>query len=283
MRINATLILSSLVLAAGCGVTTKKEERTSAVSTVPSGTEVNLALLTTITSGGSHVGERVPLAVLRDVKDSHGRIVIPAGSIAWAKVTRSRGATTFTALANQPARLEIQFEATTAIDGTEVPLCTNPQDLDQSLSLTRRDSSRENAGSGLRALLADQKVEQVLIEFAEMLESGEQPKLLDDSIRGPLEQAADGAQVPDEQSVERLSELLRQARSGNVSNLAPSEVLLAITTAQQVVRLVEHAGDRVAGMLKGANIKIWAGTPLTAYVAKETPVTIQLATDPSTR
>lgn len=283
VRIHATLALCSLILVAGCGVAPKKGERTSAVTTVPSGTEVRLALLTTITSGGSRVGERVPLAVLKDVKDSHGRTVIPAGSIAWARVTRSRGATTFTALANQPARLEIQLETTTAIDGTEVPLCTNAQDLDQSLSLTRSDSSRESAESGLRDLLADQKVEQALIEFAEMLESGERPRLLDDSIRSALEQAANGAQVPDEQSVERLSELLKQVRSGSVSNLAPSEVLLAIATAQQVIRLVEHAGDRVAGMLKGANIKIWAGTPLTAYVAKETPVTIQLATDPSTR
>ncbi|MER3466431.1 MAG: hypothetical protein C4340_04705, partial [Armatimonadota bacterium] len=75
----------------------------------------------------------------------------------------------------------------------------------------------------------------------------------------------------------------KQARSGNVSNLAPSEVLLAIATAQQVVRLLDQAGDKVAGMLKGANIKIWAGTPLTARVARATAVTIQPSTGRSTR
>lgn len=284
MKTVGTLALATTVLAlAGCGGAKNAEAPKPIATAVPVGAEVRLALLSTLTSGGSPVGERVPLAVLEDVKDAQGRTVIPAGTIAWAKVTRSRGATTFTAIANQPARLEIRFETTNAVDGSTVPLCVNVEHPEEPLSLTRSDSSREGAETGLKSLLADPKVEQALMQFAQMLESGEKPALLDDAIRSALDQAAKGTQVPDEQSVERLSELLKQARSGNVSNLAPSEVLLAIATAQQVVRLVDQAGDRIAGMLKGANIKIWAGTPLTARVAQETPVTLQPANDPSTR
>ncbi len=284
MKTVGTFALAAVVLTlAGCGGAKNEEAQKPIATAVPSGAGVRLALLSTLTSGGSPVGERVPLAVLDDVKDEQGRTVIPAGTIAWAKVTRSRGATTFTAIANQPARLEIQFEATSAVDGSSVPLCVNVEEPEAPLSLTRSDSSREGAETGLKSLLADPKVEQALMQFAQMLESGEKPDLLDDAIRSALDQATTGAQVPDEQSVERLSELLKQARSGNVSNLAPSEVLLAIATAQQVVRLVDQAGDKVAGMLKGANIKIWAGTLLTARVAQETPVTLRPTNDPSTR
>ena len=278
------LALAAVVVGlVGCG-RSKNEEAAKPIETaVPAGAEVRLALLETITSGGTAVGERVPLAVLEDVKNPQGRTVIPAGTIAWAKVTRSRGATTFTAIANQPARLDIQFEMTYAVDGSEVPLCATVDAPEQPLSLRRSDSSRHRAESGLKDLLSDPKAEQALMQFAEMLESGAKPELLDSAIRRALEEGAVGSQVPDEQSVERLSELLKQARSGNVSNLAPSEVLLAIATAQQVVRLLDQAGDKVAGMLKGANIKIWAGTPLTARVARATAVTIQPSTGRSTR
>lgn len=274
-----------VVALVGCGGARKETEGATkqVATTVPVGAEVRLAILTTITSGGTPVGERVPLAVLEDVKDEQGRTVISAGTIAWANVTRSRGATTFTAIANQPARLEIQFVSATAVDGSAVPLCVNIEEPEASLALSRKDSSHERAETGLLSLLSDPKAERALMQFAQMLESGKKPDLLDDAIRDALNRAAEGAPVPDEQSVERLSELLKQARSGNVSNLAPSEVLLAIATAQQVVRLVDQAGDKLAGMLKGANIKIWAGTPLTARVAQETPVTLQPTNDPSTR
>jgi hypothetical protein len=274
-----------IVALAGCGGVKKETEGTTkpVATIVPAGTEVRLAILTTITSGGTPVGERVPLAVLEDVKDQQGRTVISAGTIAWAKVTRSRGATTFTAIANQPARLEIQFESATAVDGSTVPLCFNVEEPEASMQLSRKDSSHERAETGLQSLLSDPKVEQALMQFGKMLESGEKPDLLDDAIRSALNRATTGGQVPDEQSVERLSELLKQARSGNVGNLAPSDVLLAIATAQQVVRLVDQAGDKLAGMLKGANIKIWAGTPLTARVARETTVTLRPASGRSTR
>lgn len=267
----------------GCGAGKNGREPKAVATVVPKGAEVQLATLKTITSGGTPVGERVPLAVVEDVKDEQGRTVISAGAIAWARVTRSRRATTFTAIANQPARLEIQFESTSAVDGSTVPLCVNVEEPEASLPLSRKDSSLDRAETGLKSLLSDPKVEQALMQFAQMLESGEKPDLLDDAIRSAVDRATAGAQVPDEQSVERLSELLKRVRSGNVSNLAPSEVLLAIATAQQVVRLVDQAGDKIAGMLKGANIKIWAGTPLTARVSSETPVTLRPPSGRSTR
>ncbi|RMG24617.1 MAG: hypothetical protein D6724_05705 [Armatimonadetes bacterium] len=264
------VVLSAVLLAVGCGKENVAESNEPQTTTLRRGVEVEVAPLLTISSGGSKVGERIPLVVTKDVLDEEGRVALPAGTIAWAEVTRSRGATTFTALANQPARLEIRFDYAEGPDGVAVPLCADAAAPEKPIELTRADSSRPKARQGQSDLLANPKVQETLQAYLQLMENGEAPKVqMDQELRQALLNEL-GTAPPSKESMDALETLLRRAKAGDVSNLAPSEVLLAVAAAQQVVGLLDSAGDRLAGMLKGANIRIWAGTPLKAFVAHDT-------------
>jgi len=263
-------LLSAVVVVAGCSKHAAETPAKPLTTTLHRGVSIEVAPLITISSGGSKVGERIPFVVLKDVVDGQGRVALPAGTIAWAEVTRSRGATTFTALANQPARLEIRFDYAEGPKGVAVPLCADPADLEKPLELTRADSSRTQAERSQSEILANPKVQETLRALVRLMEEGEKPEIrMDQELKSAL-MSEFGVTPPSEESLDALSSLLRQAKGGDVSRLAPSEVLLAIAAAQQVVGMLDSAGDRLAGMLKGANIRIWAGTPLKAWVAHDT-------------
>src|SRR3569832_1581552 len=93
---------------------------------VPAGTPVKLMLLKEISSHASMPGDLVPLVVTQDV-EVDGKVVIPEGTMAFAKVCQSRREGALSApVFDKPARLSLKLEHLRDAEGNEVKLRPKP-------------------------------------------------------------------------------------------------------------------------------------------------------------
>lgn len=241
------------------------------------GTKVELLLATPLSSGGSKEGEPVCMIVAEPVVDPDGNVLIDKGAPARGVVAWSRGATTFTAIANQPARLAISLTSTTAVDGQEVILCAHKDHPDEVLRFERSDGGRTQSAE-IDALWENDRVRNGLISLYEAMRSGRTPE---GSARNDIELAVrelgldeTGRAIEDDKLPALISALSR-ARAGETLHLATPELSLLFATITELGSIVNDVGDRIAGMLKGANIRIPMGKRLTGYVAQTANVRIR--------
>lgn len=270
--------LPLLCLAALSACTAPDEAATSpAGAALRAGTEVNLLLATPLSSGGSKEGEPVHFIVSEPVVDESGNVLIPAGAPARGVVVWSRGATTFTALANQPARLAISLTSTTSVDGGEVALCAHKDQPDEVLRFGRNDGGTTRSAE-IDALWKNERVRNGLVALYEAMRTGSAPE---GTARQDVELAVrelgldDAERTIEGDGLSALIGALSRARAGEALQLAAPELSLLFSTLTELGSVVNDVGDRIAGMLKGANIRIPVGKRLTVYVAESTSVRIR--------
>lgn len=236
--------------------------------TLPVGTEVELVLLKELTSGGSKEGEQVPLLVSQDVKDAQGQVLIPRGAIAYGKVVWSRGATTFTALANQPARLAISINSTYAIDDKLVPLAADLNDPDKPHQFTRSNTAVQSAREELEKLFASEDSKAVLEKIKSAFEDGQVPEFDSNDVFLHIAEEMgmnSTKELAQKGKLGMITSTLEEIQRGGLTRISGGEAALLIGAVTEVAQLGGQVGSKIAGMLKGANIKAHPGTPVIAY------------------
>jgi len=267
---KCSILFICLAVMVGCA------ETLAQTSDLASGTEIRTILLRELTSGGSDEGDAVPLLVMEDVKDASGHILIPKGSIAYGKVAWSRGATTFTSLANEPSRLAITIDRTTAVDGQPVELKADKEDEKGRYRLTQDNTEREKASEALTELLKDVDAKETLEQIQKMFEGGEIP-----SFRPNTEDLArrlglaNTFALAQKGGLPTIEKLLRDIGRGGLTHIAGAEAGMVIGAIKELANIGGQVGGWIAGRLKGSNIKAYAGTPITVYVAK--PVAVKIS------
>ncbi len=114
----------------------------AAAQSLPRGTEIRLVLLKELNSGGSIVGDEVPFAVAEDVI-VNGQVLVREGTLATARVVQARREGALSAsIFDKPARLAIELERTSDVNGNPVYLCARVNGKDQRLFSFNRKNTR---------------------------------------------------------------------------------------------------------------------------------------------
>ncbi|MBA3726082.1 MAG: hypothetical protein H0W86_06430 [Armatimonadetes bacterium] len=259
-----------LALVVGCA------QSVAQTSELKAGTKIRTILLRELTSGGSNEGDSVPLLAMEDVKDAEGRVLIAKGAIAYGKVAWSRGATGFTSVAKQPARLAITIETTIASDGQPVELKADKEDKEGRYRLTQDNTSRERASDALSELLEGADSKETLEQIQKMFEGGEipafRPNTEDVARRLGL---ANTLALAQKGGLAAIPGLLRDIGRGSLTHIAGAEAGLLVGAINELANVGGQVGGWIAGRLKGSNIRAYAGTPITVYVAK--PVAVKIS------
>lgn len=245
-----------LALAAGCGRSLSPGAATSGTRlvTLPENTPVSLMLLRRIDSGGTAEGVQVPLMVDRPVIVD-GTVMVPAGTFAMATVTRSRRATTFSAVVNQPARLELRMDPILFDNGQKLTLRGPDDKMPDTIPITQRlvAGIRED-GASKPASKAVTRVAQALvfgngaIDETTLREVANQQSLT--ALRSALEKGKAASLVG----------ALRRIQAGQQPVLDPIGISLVGAALGEIAVLANAAGRRLGGIFKGNNIVALPGT-----------------------
>jgi hypothetical protein len=73
-------------------------------------------------------------------------------------------------------------------------------------------------------------------------------------------------------SLNDLVGALKGIAAGELTRIATGQTTLVIEAIAELAGIRKTVGDRISGLFKGRNIKAFPGTPVTAYVAKETMI-----------
>ncbi len=248
---------------------------------LPKGTSLQLLLLTALDSGGSKVGDTVDLVLAKAVEVG-GKLLVPAGARAKGKVVKSRGATVFSALGNEPARLAIELESLQAPDGTPVPLVV--ADPDGTYDFTQENTARRRDAANIDKLWDSPEGKQALQDLLARTTGAEPSQDVDlkrisdviglketGRLADRLHKDADGKSGPDTGDV--VSKLLK----GDLSSLVGGDLVLATRALGEIQGVVASVDDKLRGTFKGSNIHATAGTPVKASVADD----VRLVPEPS--
>ena len=247
------------------------------------GTEVELMLLTALTSGGSKEGTPVTFVVAKDVKDEKGRIVIPQGEKLEGKVTRSRGGTAVASLINQPARLEVSIGAVKAgLNRAPVKL-TDRDGGNYEFTLSNTDP--EIARSKVADLWNDKGAQDALKGLASGLTQGKLPdnKQLDEvANRLGLEdtkKALEGGVTQNQNSGQstNLADAITKLQAGDIAALSGVDLALAGRALNELNAVARGVDRQLRGQIKGRNIEANIGTPLILTVSETVTVTVPVA------
>lgn len=261
MKLSA--IASVAMLAVGCA------QSPAQTSALVAGTPVRTILLRELTSGGSDEKEVFPLLVIEDVKAADGSILIPKGAIAYGKVVWSRGAGTLSRLTDKPARLAITVDKTTASDGQTVELKADQKDKESRFEFNAENTAREQASKALKDLLDDPDSRLTLDEIEKMFRKGAaaefRPNLGEIARKLGLSNTVALAQAG---GLGAIPGLLQDIAGGRITHIAGAQAALLVGGINELADIGGQVGGWLAGRFKGSNIRAYAGTPITVYVAK---------------
>jgi hypothetical protein len=208
--------------------------------------------------------------LMDDLVANDGTVVLPKGSPVPGTVLRSRGATAFTAVANQPARLVVRFGPIEVGSEKSIFLTGEKSDRDDGgFAFTRSNVGNVEPVKELEQGL-DATQEATLDALREAIESGDPDRLksLDREALAKLSESLG------------LTDLSRNARGDDLTKLVEGLVSgagivggpLNLGVATQVLNLAGQAAKRVGGMLKGANIFAPVGTTVETFVLETVEV-----------
>ena len=244
-------------------------------------TAVNLILLKELEAGKSAEGDVVPLMVIDDVKGPGGDVVIGKGTLAYGKVTWSRGEDLLSGLSNRPARLSLTVDRTTATDNTEVTLTADMQMRPgEALQLDRGNTGNSTLSTAIETAWKDPSSQSTLNELNQLFATGTVPESLKSGDAN-----------------ERLKKLSEQLQTKGILNLttqgkvsdaielvkgingtSPQLDMKGGSGLETLAAFVEMAsiagtvGDKLSRMLKGRTIRAHIGTPIKAYVSETVTV-----------
>ncbi|HVL40156.1 MAG TPA: hypothetical protein VM328_12265 [Fimbriimonadaceae bacterium] len=275
-------MVSLLALVAAIGMICEKAKE-GAVE-LPSDTPVKLMLLKELGSGRSRLEEEVPLVVTEDVKGPSGKVLIPAGSLAVARVVQVRREGALSApVLDRPARLAIRLERTWSVDKQAVSLKASKDASESDILQLNRDNTQipeerkeavrraleapDNRGliEGLVAVLQGKPVDTALLDPAKQ-------KLLD-SQAAELG-LANCYELIKTRRLEQLGEVAGALQSGSLaqlmagSNAAAATYLVAMRALKEVASLAGETLGYFGDRFKGRNIHAPIGLTIEAYVAR---------------
>lgn len=232
-------------------------------------------ILKEISSNSSMLGDVVPFVVTEDIL-VEGRVVIPEGAMAFAKVSQCRREGALSApLFDKPARLAIKFEHLRDVDGNIVRLVPKPGkegDLQFTREMTVSPTKQESevfamAWENPEARSVLHKVRRLFVDSTMNLTEKEAMILARNNIKIPALQQAirDGlfgevaGFINDLKKGRTLEALLR---------LTPvtRPAYLAVKAVRELGRLSGGVGSYIGGRFKGRNIRCVPGVEITAYV-----------------
>ncbi|HVT14508.1 MAG TPA: hypothetical protein VHE55_19765 [Fimbriimonadaceae bacterium] len=241
---------------------------------VPQGTTVHLMLLKEISSTSSHIGEVVPMVVTEDVV-VRGKVMIPEGTMAFAKVSQCRREGALSApVFDKPARLWLSLEHLRDVDGHEVKLSARPNRLTD-LQLTRdikvkasaaQTKEFEEALENPTSRPVMQKVRNLFSDTAVSLSEGEAEVLIQHNVEMPVVKEAIRTGVFGE-----VVDFIRDIKHAHMVevfmslNPATRPALTAIRAVRELGRLSGGLGDYIEGRFKGRNIRCAVGVELIVY------------------
>lgn len=249
---------------------------------VKDGQEIQLVLLTPLDSGGSEVGKEVQLVVAKNVV-VNGKVVIPVGSIATAKVSRSRAGTLLGAVTNQPARLEIDLEEVTVADGKKAKIRAHAPG--EPFEITQEVVKPEEGPNAIE-LVSDPEARNLLVSMSRQMVLGE--KQSQDQVAKANESLGELAKKYNLENTttflsgkagktakkQNITELFENIQKGDLQGLAGPESVLAIRAAGEIVELGASVDRSLRGIFKGNNIHAPTGTAITAYLAESVKVKV---------
>lgn len=245
-----------------------------AAQTVPKGTPIKLMFLKEISSSGSYPGDVVPLVVSEDVV-VRGEVLVPEGTMAFAKVTQSRREGALSApLFDKPARLAIQFEHLRDAHGNVVRLCPKPHKEGQ-LDITREmtvvpdaeeTKELEMLWDNPEARPVMEKVRRLFVDSTTHLTQKEALILIEHNAPIPAVQEAIRSGFYGD-VVSFIDDLKRGRTLEALLKLNPvtRPAYLAVRAVRQLGRLSGGVGSYIEGRFKGRNIRCPAGVEITAY------------------
>lgn len=270
--------LAIVVTAAGCGQPEPVAQTPPPpqFAEVPAGTEIQLQLLDSISSGDPE-GAGVPLVVAEDVRDRKGNVVVRRGSVFEGKIENSRSAGALSGLMNEPARLSISIPDLKAADGTTIAVRLNEED--EPLHFGREETAKYAATSKLEGAMNEEAVARLLRQLAEDMEEGRTPNLESESGKELLGEVAralnlqDTAELLREDRASDIEKAIRAVKGGSMLDIASGGTAgSALGAAYEVINVAEEVRDRVAGVFKGRNIRAYAGMPVTAWTKEDVRV-----------
>ena len=257
--------LLAFVVLAGCSAQPPPPAR------LVEGTEVPLMLLTELSAGGSEEGTEVAFMVTKDVKAPDDRVLIPRGAIAYGRVSWSRSAGALSKVVNEPPRLAVSIDRTTAIDDQTIYLQATA--TGEPYHFSGKNTGARRASEGLAAALDDKSTRKAL---EQLLGAFEGKRMGDEEIVEGLARKLDlknTEQLAEGRSVRELEKILEGVADGSVTRVTGAQTTLLIDTITELAGLRVNVGDRIAGIFKGSTIRAYPGTPVTASVAQAISVT----------
>jgi hypothetical protein len=270
MRGRRFLSATVCLFAAGCGNPTA-DPLPPAI--LPAGTALRAVLLKSLESGVDPSGTQVPALLIDSLVDKNGYILIPAGLTTVGTVTWSRRGTAFTAVANQPPRMDVRFDTLELPDGTKLPITIDEEGAPgQSFSFTRTNVPRMRDVPSVEGRL-NERERSVLAKLQDTFtDSKTKPSLSEDDFR-ILESLAEKFDLAELSALKKKSGLTIRdlvsllAAGSNVTGGAG-----AVAAAGQLVTLLGEAGRVLGGVLKGPNVRVPVGTPVILRLSAEVQV-----------
>jgi len=244
---------------------------------VKDGMEVPLVLLTPLDSGGTEEGKSVTFVVAEDVKGSNGGVVIKQGSLATGKVVQSRAGSILGAITNQPARLEVELNDVTTVNGKSLKI--RGSEPGKPFSFDQANTKPEEKPNAVDAI-TDPKARDFVASMARQIVTGHEmagddKKEADDDLkdlasRYGLESTSAFLNQPSKSQEKKndVAGLLEAVQKGDTKGLTGVDLLLAAKAAGEIVQLGSGIDKSLRGIFKGNNIHAKVGTPVTAYIAE---------------
>lgn len=230
--------------------------------TLTAGTPVKLLLFDELTSGGSEKGAGVRLALAEPLSG------LPALCPASAVVSQSRTEGTLGALLNQPARLAIELKGMKTPAGEEIPLLADEKG-GLEYELNRANTGRPEDPS--EEVPPDEAVQMSIRELVQKGQSqGLDPKQVAELAKRL--KLSETAKLTEAGKFNEVQTLIQAVRSG--TNLASLATGGTVGACMELVRVAGDTCARAGKKLGGRNIRAYPGTIVTAYVAKDTTVTV---------
>ncbi len=249
----------------------------AAMAQVRPGTPIRLMILRDLDSGGSMRDEVVPMVVSGDVY-SDGRVVIPDGTMAFAKVCAVRREGALSApLYNRPARLSIEFQHLRDAEGNVVrlyPTAGNSTDtvFEITREVTKASPTKEDRDAYQfifdnpqgKSVMA--KIHKLFSDEKATFTEKEATTLIKHNVPLPFVQQAISNGLFS-QTIGFIKDLRAGRPIQALMSLTPATrtAMIALRAVRDLGKLNAKVSHYIDGRFSGRNIHCPAGTEITVY------------------
>jgi len=245
---------------------------------LPSGLALRTVLMVELQSGRDPEGTQVPTMLPEALVDRHGYTLIPAGTLAIGTVSKSRRGTAFTAVVNEPPRLEVRFETMKLPDGTVLEVTGDGNgDPARPYQFTQRNTVRDQRAPNVDAVMKDPDLKKTLEKLNDAYAEDRDQIVWGAKDRENLVKVAEKLQLPElgaelkkggPDVLDRLTRNLISTSAGALTGGIGS----SLSAALQAASIAGEAGRAIARAFVGPNIRAHVGTEVVLRLSREQSV-----------